>query len=140
MKRRELLRHLEANGCFCARDTGPRSIWKNPSTNEIQPVPRHREIDSHLCRRICRRLSLPDPPSKWQRGTVLVRVDSCSFAVQFFASTGGFASTTMQLNTEQPGDLGRFGAAAHAAQKFLREVKGFVLTHGMSLLLDSFAR
>jgi hypothetical protein len=25
MKRRELLRHLEANGCFCARDTGPHS-------------------------------------------------------------------------------------------------------------------
>ena len=64
MKRRELVRHMEAGGCFCARDTGPHSIWKNPATGEIQPVPRHTEIDSHLARRICRRLSLPDPPSK----------------------------------------------------------------------------
>lgn len=64
MKRRELLRHMEANGCHCARDTGPHSIWKNASTGEIQPVPRHTEIDSFLARRICRRLSIPEPPSK----------------------------------------------------------------------------
>ena len=64
MKRRELVSHMEAGGCFCARDTGPHSIWKNPATGEIQPVPGHTEIDSHLARRICRRLSLPDPPSK----------------------------------------------------------------------------
>lgn len=64
MKRHELLRHLEAGGCFCARDTGPHSIWKNPRTGEIQPVPRHVEIDSFLARRICRRLSLLDPPGK----------------------------------------------------------------------------
>lgn len=64
MKRRELLRHREANDCFCARDTGPHSIWKNAATNEIQPVPRHVEIDSFLARRICRRLSVPDPPGK----------------------------------------------------------------------------
>jgi len=64
MKRRELLRYLEAGGCLCARDTGPHSIWKNPRTGEIQPVPRHTEIDSFLARRICRRLSLSDPPSK----------------------------------------------------------------------------
>lgn len=64
MKRRQLVRHLETHGCFCARDTGPHSIWKNATTNEIQPVPRHVEIDSFLARRICRRLSIPDPPSK----------------------------------------------------------------------------
>jgi len=64
MKRRELLRHLEAAGCFCARDTGPHSIWKNAVTGQIQPVPRHTEIDSHLCRKICRMLSIADPPSK----------------------------------------------------------------------------
>ena len=64
MKRRELLRHLEAGGCFCARDTGPHSIWKNSVTGEIQPVPRHTEIDPFLARRICRKLSQPDPPSK----------------------------------------------------------------------------
>ena len=64
MKRRALLRHLERSGCFCARDDGPHSIWKNPATNQIQPVPRHAEIDSHLCRRICRMLSIAVPPGR----------------------------------------------------------------------------
>ncbi len=64
MKRRELLRHLEANACFCARDTGPHSIWKNAKTGEIQAVPRHVELDPFLVRKICRRLAIPDPPSR----------------------------------------------------------------------------
>jgi len=53
MKRRELLRHLKAEGCYCARDTGPHSIWRNPRTGEIQAVARHIEIDSFLARKIC---------------------------------------------------------------------------------------
>ncbi len=64
MKRRDLVRHLEQHGCSCARDTGPHSIWKNPATDQIQPVPRHVEVDSHLGRKICRMLSLPDPPTR----------------------------------------------------------------------------
>lgn len=64
MKRRELLRHLTAHGSTCARNTGPPAIWKNPRTGEIQPVPRHVEIDSFLARRICQRLSVPVPLSR----------------------------------------------------------------------------
>jgi len=64
VKRREFLRHLERSGCFCARDTGPHSIGKNAATGQIQPVPGHTEIDSYLCRKICRMLSVGDPPSK----------------------------------------------------------------------------
>lgn len=64
MKRRELLRHLEAEGCHCARDTGPHSIWRNPHTGEIQAVPRHVEIDYFLAKKICRRLSVPVPSSR----------------------------------------------------------------------------
>ncbi|MBM3887709.1 MAG: type II toxin-antitoxin system HicA family toxin [Verrucomicrobia bacterium] len=64
MKRRDLLRHLEAEGCFCARDTGPHSIWRNARTGEIQAVPRHVEIDYFLAKKICRRLSVPVPTSR----------------------------------------------------------------------------
>src|SRR5207249_11902297 len=39
----------------------------------------------------------------------------------------------LHIFAEQLGDLGRFGAAAHAAQKLLREAKGIVLTHGYFL-------
>jgi hypothetical protein len=37
----------------------------------------------------------------------------------------------VQTLAEQPGDLGRFGAAAHAAQKLLGEAKAIVLAHGL---------
>lgn len=64
MKRRDLVRHLEDNGCFLARDNGPHSIWKNPLTGQIQPVPRHTEVDSFLAKKICRMLSMPVPPQR----------------------------------------------------------------------------
>ncbi|MHC1767855.1 MAG: type II toxin-antitoxin system HicA family toxin [Verrucomicrobiia bacterium] len=64
MKRRELLRHLAAYGCNCARDSGPHSVWRNPTTGQIQAVPRHVEIDAFLARRICQRLSVPLPNTK----------------------------------------------------------------------------
>ncbi|MGI8965482.1 MAG: type II toxin-antitoxin system HicA family toxin [Limisphaerales bacterium] len=64
MKRRELLRHLESEGCHCARDTGPHSIWRNAKTGEIQPIPRHVEIDFFLAKKICRKLSVSVPSSR----------------------------------------------------------------------------
>jgi len=64
MKRRELLRHLEAEGRHCARDKGPHSVWRNPATGEIQAIPRHVEIDHFLAKKICHRLSIAPPPSR----------------------------------------------------------------------------
>lgn len=64
MKRRQLLRHLEAQGCLCVRDHGPHAIWSNPKTGEIQAVPRHVEIDFFLAKRICSKLSVPVPLSR----------------------------------------------------------------------------
>lgn len=64
MKRRELLRHLEREGCFCARDKGPHSIWRNSVTGEIQAIPRHVEIDYFLAKKICLKLSVGVPPSR----------------------------------------------------------------------------
>ncbi len=64
MKRRELLRHLEAHGCYCARDKGPHAVWRNALTGEVQAVPRHAEIDFFLVKRICQKLSVPTPSSR----------------------------------------------------------------------------
>ncbi len=46
----------------------------------------------------------------------------------------------LHILAKQLGDLGRFGAAAHAAQKLLREAKGIILTHGHFLILGGELR
>lgn len=61
MKRRELLRHIEAHGCRREREGANHSLWINPATGEVEAVPRHVEIGKHLARRICRHLSVPEP-------------------------------------------------------------------------------
>jgi len=43
------------------REGGSHSIWCNPSTGEIQAVPRHREIKKFTARSICRNLAIPEP-------------------------------------------------------------------------------
>ena len=61
MKRRDLLQHLQAHGCRLEREGGKHSLWLNPSTGKVEPVPRHAEIGKHLSRKICRNLSVPEP-------------------------------------------------------------------------------
>ncbi|PYI97539.1 MAG: addiction module toxin, HicA family [Verrucomicrobia bacterium] len=53
--------HLRRHGCVLKREGGGHSIWRNPQTNEIQAVPRHTELSDVLARKICRKLSLPEP-------------------------------------------------------------------------------
>jgi len=52
MKRRELVRHLENNGCPLKREGGSHSIYWNPATGRREPVPRHSEIPDILVRKI----------------------------------------------------------------------------------------
>ena len=61
MKRRELIRHLESHGCQLKREGGEHSLYHNLATGQMQAVPRHAEVADILCRKICRRLSVPDP-------------------------------------------------------------------------------
>jgi len=61
MKRESLLRHLRLHGCFLKREGGSHSLWANPTTGQIQAVPRHTEVADLLARKICRGLSIPDP-------------------------------------------------------------------------------
>lgn len=61
MKRIDLIRHLEAHGCVLHRDKGKHSVYFNPANSQISAVPRHREINDFLVRKICRDLGIPEP-------------------------------------------------------------------------------
>ena len=61
MKRLDLLRRLQSQGCVLKREGGNHSIWRNPQTGQMQAVPRHTEIGENLARKICRALSVPPP-------------------------------------------------------------------------------
>jgi mRNA interferase HicA len=61
MKRRDLIRQLEAKGCVLLRDRGKHTVYVNPANNRVSAVPRHREINDFLARKICRDLGVPEP-------------------------------------------------------------------------------
>ena len=58
MKRVELVRRLEEMGCVLLRHGGRHDIYHNPETGNSEPVPRHRDINEILAKRIIRRLGL----------------------------------------------------------------------------------
>ena len=61
MKRRDLLRHLEAHGCVFVREGHGHTIDENPVIGKRVPIPRHREIPDVFARAICRQLGVPIP-------------------------------------------------------------------------------
>jgi len=61
MKRVDLIRHLEANGCQLLREGGNHSVYVNRKTRKSTTVPRHREINRLLAGKICRDLEIPKP-------------------------------------------------------------------------------
>ncbi len=61
MKRRDLLRHLTLHGCYLLREGGRHSYFFNPANGKTTAVPRHREVNDFLGRRICRDLGIPAP-------------------------------------------------------------------------------
>jgi mRNA interferase HicA len=61
MKRRDLLAHLDRNGCEFRREGGRHTIYYNPTTGRTTSIPRHREVDEKLSRKICRDLGIPEP-------------------------------------------------------------------------------
>ena len=64
MKREGLLRHLRRYGCVLRREVKEHALWENPQTSHAEAVPLHAEIANVLAKRICRRLSIPDPPGQ----------------------------------------------------------------------------
>jgi len=61
VKRRDLVRHLEAHGCELLREGGAHSVYVNRAARKATAVPRHREINELLARKICRDLGVPQP-------------------------------------------------------------------------------
>ncbi|MTJ09442.1 type II toxin-antitoxin system HicA family toxin [Anabaena sp. UHCC 0253] len=52
MKRRDLIKELEAMGCIFIRHGGNHDWYQNPITKVSQPIPRHREINENLAKHI----------------------------------------------------------------------------------------
>jgi mRNA interferase HicA len=61
VKRRDLLRHLSAQGCELLREGGNHSWWHQPELNRRSAIPRHNEINDLLVLKICKDLGIPKP-------------------------------------------------------------------------------
>jgi len=61
MNRRDLIRHLANMNCELLREGGNHAIYVNPQTGHRAPVPRHREIDKHIVKRIYQQLGVRAP-------------------------------------------------------------------------------
>ena len=58
MKRSELIRQIEQQGCALLRHGGQHDVYHNPATGQKQPVPRRNEIDNALAKHIKQYLGL----------------------------------------------------------------------------------
>ena len=61
MKRDDLLRHLRQFGCVLLREGGKHSVFVNRAAQKSTAIPRHREINDFLARKICRDLDVQEP-------------------------------------------------------------------------------
>lgn len=77
VKRRDLVRDLESNGCEVLRERDRHTVYVDRANRKISTVPRHREINEHLARKICRDLEVPLPAGQrtggWCVGSWRVR-------------------------------------------------------------------
>ena len=64
MKRRFLIRHIEKMGCELLREGGNHSVYVNRSLKKVTTIPRHREIDENLAKRIFKNLEIPNPQGR----------------------------------------------------------------------------
>jgi len=56
MKRRDLILQLEKSGCYLIRHGGKHDIYHNPNNGKTEPIPRHREINERLAKKIIKSL------------------------------------------------------------------------------------
>ena len=60
MKRRDLVAKLEEAGCALLRHGGKHDVYHNPSTGRSEPVPRHRDVNEVLAKKILKSLTQSD--------------------------------------------------------------------------------
>jgi predicted RNA binding protein YcfA (HicA-like mRNA interferase family) len=61
VRRVALVRHLKANGCELLREGRRHSVFVHRERGTVTTVPRHREINDLLARKICRDLDVAEP-------------------------------------------------------------------------------
>jgi len=61
VKRRALIHHLQAHGCRLLREGSNHTVYVNTEARKVSAVPRHRDINEHLARKICKDLDVPAP-------------------------------------------------------------------------------
>lgn len=59
MKRHDLVARLEREGCVLLRHGAKHDIYNQPKTGRSEPVPRHREINEILAKKILKSLASP---------------------------------------------------------------------------------
>jgi predicted RNA binding protein YcfA (HicA-like mRNA interferase family) len=57
MKRRDLVAELERAGCVLLRHGAKHDIYHNPKSGRSEPVPRHREVNELLAKKILKSLT-----------------------------------------------------------------------------------
>jgi mRNA interferase HicA len=60
VRRRDLIRHLEQQGCRFLREGSSHTLYINPKQHKVTTIPRHREINEYLARKICRDLNVSE--------------------------------------------------------------------------------
>ena len=60
MKRRDLVAKLEEAGCVLLRHGGKHDVYHNPSTGRSEPVPRHRDVNEVLAKKILKSFTQSD--------------------------------------------------------------------------------
>ena len=61
MKRKDLVRYLEENGAEFLREGANHTVYVNRKEKKASTIPRHREVDEHLVKKICKDLGIPHP-------------------------------------------------------------------------------
>jgi predicted RNA binding protein YcfA (HicA-like mRNA interferase family) len=61
MKRIDLIRYLQEHGCELLREGGRHSVYVNRKAGKSSAVPRHREVNDILAKKICKDLEVPEP-------------------------------------------------------------------------------
>lgn len=61
MKRRDVVAHLLLHGCQLMCEGARHSLWENPFNKRISTLPRHREINDYLVKKICKDLEIRMP-------------------------------------------------------------------------------
>lgn len=60
MKRIDFIKHLLKEGCVFVREGAKHSVFFNTLAKRISTVPRHKEINNNLAKKICRDLGIDD--------------------------------------------------------------------------------